>query len=146
MSEFLVLPVTTDEQKEKLFALREEVFVIEQQVDREEEFDEFEDSSHHFVALDQEQNAIGAARWRETDKGIKLERFAVKKTWRSKGVGSGLVKAVIDDIHQRKGLGLTMYMHAQLDAIPLYEKFGFQKVGDMFEECNILHYTMERIS
>ena len=145
-SEFIVLPAVTDDQKEKLFGLREEVFVVEQKVDRAEEFDEFETSSFHFVAVDMNDNAIGAARWRSTNKGIKLERFAVKKTWRSKGVGTALVQAVIEDIQRQEGNGHRLYLHAQLDAIPLYEKFDFVKIGDLFEECNILHYTMERMS
>lgn len=129
-----------------MFALREEVFVVEQEVDRDEEFDEYEDSSNHFVAMDIDGNAIGASRWRVTKKGIKLERFAVKKEWRSKGVGSALVKATLDDIMAEKGSGNKLYMHAQLAAIPLYEKFGFEKVGDMFEECNILHFEMEKLT
>ena len=146
MTDFRVVEVQTEEQKEKLFAIRREVFVIEQEVAADEEFDEFEDSSVHFVALDAEQNPIGSARWRDTEKGSKMERFAVKKTWRRKGVASALVQAVLDDIEKKKGTGNYLYMHAQLDAVPLYEKFGFEKKGEIFEECNILHYTMFKIN
>lgn len=146
MSEFAVMEVTNEEQKKKLFSLREEVFVVEQEVEREEEFDEFEDTSHHFLAIDLNGNAIGAARWRETNSGIKMERFAVKKSWRSKKVGTGLVEKVLENIEKKKGTGNRLYMHSQLGAVPLYEKFGFRKIGDIFEECNILHYTMEKIN
>jgi predicted GNAT family N-acyltransferase len=142
MTNFKVIEVKTDEQKAKLFSIRREVFVVEQEVAAEEEFDEFEDTSFHFVALDSSQEAIGSARWRETAKGCKLERFAVKQSWRRKGVASALVQAVLTDIDSKKGAGNYLYMHAQLDAIPLYEKFGFEKKGEMFEECNIQHYTM----
>lgn len=127
---------------DKAFEIREEVFVVEQQVDPTEEFDEFENDSIHFVALDEASNPIGAARWRETEKGLKLERFAVQSGWRGKGVGSALVNAVLKDIKATKGTGNLLYMHAQLEAIPLYEKFGFYKVGDIFLECNIQHYQM----
>lgn len=143
MSDILVVEATSEEQRQKLFALREEVFVVEQQVSRDEEFDEFEEVSSHFLVLDMEGNGIGAARWRETSKGIKMERFAVKKEWRGKGVGSALVKAVLDHILLKKGTGNRLYMHAQMGAIPLYEKHGFYKIGDIFEECDILHYEME---
>ena len=115
-------------------------------MDAAEEFDEFEDSSVHFVALDNAGEPIGSARWRVTEKGCKLERFAVKKTWRRKGVASALVQAVLDDIKETKGIANYLYMHAQLDAMPLYEKFGFQKKGEMFTECNIQHYTMFKVN
>lgn len=142
MTDFTVVEVKTDDHREKLFAIRREVFVMEQEVAAEEEFDEFEDTSIHFVALDAQGNAIGSARWRETEKGCKMERFAVKKEWRRRGVASALVQAVLDSIQVKKGTGNYLYMHAQLDAMPLYEKFGFEKKGEMFEECNIQHYTM----
>ena len=38
----------------------------------------------------------------------------------------------------------TMYLHAQLKAIPFYERQGFKKVGDLFVECEIEHYKMIR--
>ncbi|MBV6647433.1 MAG: GNAT family N-acetyltransferase, partial [Cyclobacteriaceae bacterium] len=136
-AKFRIEKATSDELRKKAFAIREEVFVVEQQVSRLEEFDEFEDRCIHFVALDVEQQAIGAARWRETQKGIKLERFAVKKSWRGQGLGSALVDAVLKDIHSTMGAGRQLYLHAQLDAVPLYEKFDFKTVGDQFEECKI---------
>ena len=146
MTDFKVLEVTTNELKDKLFSIHREVFVEEQEVDASEEFDEFEDTSVHFVALDSSQNAIGSARWRETEKGCKLERFAVKKAWRRRGVASALVQSVLDDIQAKKGTGNYLYMHAQLDAMPLYEKFGFEKKGELFEECGIQHYTMFKVN
>jgi len=146
MSDFKVVKADTPELKKKLFAIRTEVFVVEQEVDAAEEFDEFEDSSVHLVALDSVGEPIGSARWRVTEKGCKLERFAVKKTWRRRGVASALVQAVLDDIKVTKGTANYLYMHAQLDAMPLYEKFGFQKKGEMFLECNIQHYTMYMVN
>jgi predicted GNAT family N-acyltransferase len=41
------------------------------------------------------------------------------------------------------GKAKKKYLHAQIHAMPLYAKFGFQAVGDQFEECAILHYKME---
>lgn len=135
--------VLTEDQLNTIFKIREDVFVIEQEVDPSEEYDEFESTSTHFLAKVNDQPA-GTARWRFTDKGIKLERFAVLKSMRGKGVGQKLVKAALDDIASHpESKGKKLYMHAQLDAMPLYAKFGFQKVGDMFEECNIQHFKME---
>ncbi|QHT66700.1 GNAT family N-acetyltransferase [Rhodocytophaga rosea] len=134
--------ISLPEELKQAFSIRENVFVQEQQVPAEEEYDEFEDSSHHFLAFAGE-NPCGTARWRYTDKGIKLERFAVLEEYRSRKVGSALVKTVINDIRKDgRSKGKMLYLHAQLTAMPLYSKFGFQPVGDMFEECNIKHYKM----
>ena len=141
-----VVKADTEALKEKAFAIRREVFVVEQEVSTKDEFDEYEDMSTHFVALDEAGSPIGAARWRLADKGIKLERFAVKKSARGQGVGSQLVDLVIKDIQDKKGEGQYLYLHAQLPAVALYEKFGFEKKGDQFSECDILHYLMHRNS
>ena len=127
------------------FAIRREVFVVEQKVDPADEYDEFEDLAVHFLAwLDGK--AVGAARWRFTSYGLKLERFAVLKSARGNGVGQALVNSVLEDIKSNKGTETKLkYLHAQLEAVSLYSKFGFKKVGGVFEECNILHYQMELI-
>lgn len=139
-----VKKVQNKNELEQVFKIREEVFVIEQQVDREEEYDEFEEESAHFLA-ELEGDPVGAARWRFTEKGVKLERFAVLKAARGKGVGQALVEAVLQDIHDHpKTKDKVLYLHGQLAAVPLYEKFGFQKVGDIFTECDIQHYKMEK--
>lgn len=139
---FRVIKASSDQELRKAFAIREEVFVIEQQVPANEEFDEFEDDSHHFVALDENENPIGSARWRYTEKGVKMERFTVKKELRGKGLGTAIVQAVVDDISTHAEKGTYLYMHSQLDAVPLYAKFGFKKEGDQFDECGIMHYLM----
>ena len=142
--EINVLKAKTSDQRKKAFAIREEVFVIEQQVAPEEEFDEFEEESHHFVALNLNGDPVGSARWRHTNKGIKLERFTVKQGLRGKGIGSRIVRAVLDDIALHAEKGTILYMHAQLDAVSLYSKFDFKKEGDQFDECGIMHYLMSR--
>lgn len=137
-----ILIADTKELRQKAFDIREEVFIIEQKVKHEEEFDEFEDTSRHIVVLDQEDRPIGAARWRETQKGIKLERFVVKKDLRDQGIGSDLVRFTLQDIKEQKGTGNYLYLHAQIEAVPLYRKFDFETKGDKFIECDIWHYYM----
>lgn len=142
-----VVKITDQESLNKAFAIREKVFVEEQQVSREEEYDEFEKSSAHFLALNEQGEPAGTARWRFTDKGIKLERFAVLKESRGTGVGTALVAAVLEDVEAHPHTeGKKVYLHAQLTAVPLYAKFGFEKKGEQFEECNIWHYQMEKKS
>ena len=138
-----VKKITVEEQLKSAFWIREQVFVLEQKVDPKAEYDEFESSSQHFIACIDDQ-PVGAARWRITASGVKLERFAVLKEFRGKGVGQALVVAVLKDIRENKETeGKKKYLHSQLAAVPLYLKFGFEKVGDIFDECNIMHYKMQ---
>jgi len=134
-----VRKVTDTNDLEKVFAIRREVFVGEQNCPPELEW-EHEDESVHFLAtVDGE--AAGASRWRKTDKGYKLERFAVLGKFRGKGVGQELVKTVLADLPADANY---IYMHAQIAAVSLYERFGFEKTGPQFEEAGIQHFKMVR--
>jgi predicted GNAT family N-acyltransferase len=124
---------------EKVFAIRREVFVDEQNCPPELEW-EYEEESNHFLATIDGEPA-GASRWRKTDKGFKLERFAVLKDFRGYGVGQALVRAVLDDLPKE---ATYVYMHAQIQAVTLYERFGFVRTGPEFEEASIRHYKMEK--
>ncbi|REG90591.1 GNAT family N-acetyltransferase [Algoriphagus antarcticus] len=135
--------ITRDDQLKSAYWIREQVFVLEQKVDPNAEYDQFESISNHFLASVGEK-PVGTARWRITPNGVKLERFAVLEEARGKGVGQALVSAVLADIKENPTThGKTKYLHAQLTAVPLYLKFGFEKVGDLFEECGIMHYKMQ---
>lgn len=129
--------VTAREDLDRVFAIRREVFVVEQNCPPELEW-ENEDVSHHFLATVDGEPA-GASRWRRTDKGFKLERFAVLSKFRGKGVGQELVKAVLADLPADANY---VYLHAQVQAASLYERFGFEKTGPEFEEAGIKHYKM----
>ncbi|TFV93327.1 GNAT family N-acetyltransferase [Algoriphagus kandeliae] len=139
----LVEKVTGKAGMDIAFKIRTEVFVKEQNVDPDMEYDEFEESSTHFLAS-LNGKPVGTARWRFTSYGVKLERFAVLKEARGKGVGQALVLAVLRDllVHP-EAQGKTRYLHAQIPAVSLYSRFGFQVIGEQFEECDILHYKME---
>ena len=97
----------------QVYAIRKQVFVEEQEVDKGDEFDEFEHSSRHFLAR-VEGKPAGTARWRMTDKGCKLERFAVISGARAHGIGSALMSAILSDIEKETGGGQYLYLHAQL--------------------------------
>ena len=129
--------VTDQENLEKVFAIRRKVFVEEQECPPELEW-EFEEESNHFLAT-VDNVPGGACRWRRTEKGYKLERFAVLKEFRGKGVGQQLVRAVLSDLPVGADY---VYLHAQLSAVGLYERFGFKKTGGQFEEAGIQHYKM----
>ena len=122
--------------------IRYEVFVVGQNVPEDAELDEFEEESIHFLAFLHD-TPCGAARWRFTEKGIKLERFAVLEGQRGCGVGSALLAFVLDDVCRHpEASGKEIYLNAQISAVKLYSNFGFRKRGELFQECDIDHIKM----
>ena len=123
---------------EQAFNIRRKVFVEEQGVDPNLEYDR-EDQSHHYL-LTLAGRPIATARWRETEKGIKLERFAVLPEFRNRGFGEIILEEVIKDVVT---FGKIVYLHSQSGAVPFYERHGFVKEGAMFVEAGIEHYYMK---
>ncbi len=117
--------------------IRQEVFVIEQQVAPEIEYDEFEKTSTHVLAQFGNK-AVGTARWRKTEQGYKLERFAVPLAERGKGLGAALVTFILDQINDKS----YVYLNSQVSAIDFYAKLGFRAEGEIFYEANIPHRKM----
>ena len=135
--EIKVSKVNNPQLLETVFAIRREVFVVEQHCPPELEW-EHEEESHHFLAtIDGEPAA--ACRWRKTDSGYKLERFAVLKQHRGQGIAHTMVTTALRDLPADAEY---IYLNAQVDAVPLYEKSGFEKTGRQFEEAGIQHYKM----
>ena len=131
-----------EESLRKAFLIREKVFIEEQDVSREDEFDGYDDQSSHYIALFDEV-PVGTARWRSTEEGIKLERFAVLPEYRSKGIGRALMERIMQDVMAIPTTERSsIYVHAQESAVYLYEKFDFVKEGPRFEECGIGHFKM----
>jgi predicted GNAT family N-acyltransferase len=118
-------------------AIRNEVFIKEQKVDREIEF-EHEEESVHFLGF-YEDDAIATARYRETDEGIKLERFATLEEFRNKNVGAAMLSRVLEDVLPLKK---KVYLNSQLKAVPFYKRHGFEEEGEHFFEADIEHVKM----
>ena len=124
------------------FTIREQVFQQEQGVPATKEHDEHDRrDARHYLARTADGTPAGAARWRETDNGVKLERFAVLADFRNQQIGAALLHAVLVDV-QTEQPDAEVYLNAQLRAVPFYERHGFYKVGEQFEEANIEHYKM----
>jgi len=124
---------------EKAITIRTTVFVKELNIDPELECDEYDKIAHHYLVME-DSIPVATARWRETQKGIKLERFAVPKKQRNKGLGAFLLKEVLKDVIQ---ISKLIYLHSQHTAVNLYLKNGFNIIGEPFEEAGIKHYYME---
>ncbi len=117
--------------------VREKVFVEEQQVPRELEWDEWDERSDHAVACDAQGHAIGTARLAP---GGKLGRMAVLREWRGLGVGAALLEALLG--RARHGSLARVTLHAQTHAAGFYRRFGFSERGGEFLEAGIPHLEM----
>ncbi len=122
-----------------LRAVREPVFIVEQAVPPELEWDELDPVSVHVIARDTGGAPIGTARL-TPEHGI--GRMAVLAPWRGRGVAGALLEALIE---RARELGYpTLELHAQTHAIGLYERFGFTAFGPEYEEAGIPHRSMRR--
>ena len=127
---------STNELKE-IYEVRRQVFVEEQGVSKEEEYDEYETTSTHLL-IKMGKKIVGTCRYRNTVMGVKLERFAVLKKFRGLGVGAVLVKEGLNQIDSSQ----QVYLHAQVQVVDFYTKFGFRKEGKVFKEAGIHHFKM----
>jgi len=117
--------------------IRKIVFIEEQQVDPEIEY-EYEEEGNYYLLFVGEK-PIATARWREKEKGIKLERFALLKEYRNKGLGTILLNEVLKDVVP---LNKPIYLHSQVGAINYYKRAGFKEEGAHFWEAEIEHVKM----
>ena len=124
------------------FTIREKVFVEGQGVPATLEND-FHDrtDARHYLARTEDGTPAGAARWRETENGVKLERFAVLEGFRNQQIGAAILHAVLADVRAELPVA-GVYLNAQLRAVPFYERHGFRKEGERFEEAGIQHFRM----
>ena len=123
-------------------AIRYQVFVEGQGVPAAAERDAHDHTDAvHYLARTAAGTPCGAARWRPTTQGVKLERFAVLAAHRNQQVGAALLAAVLRDVRAAHPAA-TVYLHAQLPAVRFYERHGFGIVGEEFEEAGIRHYRM----
>ena len=127
-------------------AVRRRVFVEEQGVASDEEWDEHDApgaETLHFVAFEGSR-AVGCARLRAYGEAAKLERVAVLPEQRRLGLGRALMEAAERAARQR---GRTrLLLHAQTAVIPFYERLGWRALGPEFSEAGIPHRKMEKES
>lgn len=138
-SEFVVTRADYARDVDALRAVREPVFVQEQHVPIELEWDEFDPQCVHVLARDRTGRPIGTGRLTPERK---IGRMAVLREWRGKGVGEAMLQALLDEAsHHRLS---EVRLHAQVSAMNFYAKHGFVPVGDRFMEAGIEHQSMRR--
>jgi len=134
----LIKPWTQASQE--AFRIRKAVFIDEQGVPEDMELDEFDAAAHHVLAF-LGNRCVGTARLVDSGRqSFQIGRMAVLPSFRGQGIGLEILKALID---RAKSLGASaLTLHAQVSAIPFYEKLGFLAQGPMYEEAGIPHRNM----
>ena len=137
--EFGVDAGTWNELGEEARQLRDAVFVDEQKVPRDIEWDEHDAVSRHVIARDSDGGAIGTGRLLADGH---IGRMAVLADWRGKGVGRALLERLLELAAASHMQHLAL--HAQTQAGGFYRRFGFVEDGPEFMEAGIPHRTMRR--
>ncbi len=126
------------EQQSQAYAIRKDVFVLEQKVPDELEWDDMDQHSIHAIAYDDNGVAVGTGRLLPDGR---IGRMAVLASARGLGVGAHLLETLMQAARQRGDRRLVL--SAQVQAEGFYGKFGFTRCGDIYTEADIPHIEME---
>ena len=137
MDAFVVRPVDWTANRDKLQAVRRLVFVHEQRVPEELEWDEADDRAYHVLATTTDGTPIGTGRLKLD---CQIGRMAVIKEWRGRGVGAAILQTLMD-LARKEGCA-EVRLHAQTHALEFYARYGFTPVGGEFDEAGIPHRLM----
>jgi predicted GNAT family N-acyltransferase len=139
--------------REACFAVRKEVFVAEQGVPEDLEYDEFDAVAVHVLAVREDGVPLGTGRLLYGERAAErtggdpsvgsLGRLAVTKEARGLGLGAVLVRAV-EDAARARGLAVVD-LHAQTHALGFYERLGYEAYGPEYLEAGIPHQGMRRV-
>ncbi|MFI6702112.1 GNAT family N-acetyltransferase [Streptomyces sp. NPDC050509] len=135
------------------FAVRKEVFVVEQRVPEELEYDGRDGDAVQVLAVRDDGVPLGTGRLLygpgaadrtggDPDTGA-LGRLAVSPAARGLGIGAALVRA-IEDAARERGLRVVD-LHAQTHALGFYERLGYEAYGPEFPDAGIPHRSMRRV-
>ena len=118
--------------------VRQEVFIEEQHVTQEEEWDGLDPDCVHAIAFSARNIPVGTGRLKPDGQ---IGRMAVVKSFRGKNIGAKILQLLITE--SRK-LGLeSCYLHSQVHALAFYTRFGFEAFGEEFMDADIPHRAMK---
>jgi predicted GNAT family N-acyltransferase len=139
--------------REACFAVRKEVFVREQGVPEDIEYDAYDETAVHVLAVRADGVPLGTGRLLHGEAAAaktggdltvgSLGRLAVAQQARGLGIGVALVRA-IEDVARARGLA-AVDLHAQTHALGFYERLGYEAYGPEYPEAGIPHRAMRRV-
>jgi len=139
MPDFTIRTARWPQDSTLLRTVREQVFVEEQGVPMELEWDGADAQCHHLLAEDPQGAPIGTVRLLPDGH---IGRMAVVKGWRGRGIGSCLLKQIMA---QGQAQGLDQFtLNAQCEASGFYARHGFVASGPVFDDAGIPHRHMVR--
>lgn len=126
-----------------LRAVREAVFMREQGVPAELEWDGLDETSRHVLALNAQGGAIGCGRITPPadTSAAHIGRMALLPEWRGKGVGSAIMEHLLE--YARSQHYSLIELNAQVQVAPFYRSFGFAEVGETFMDAGMPHIKMQ---
>jgi predicted GNAT family N-acyltransferase len=134
--------VRSDEELRLALEVRRRVFVDEQGVSEGIELDGHDEEALHMVVKDEE-NVIGTARVLFlTNSQAKIERMAILRPFRRKGIGRKIISFLSEELKNRQIK--QVFLHAQCSASAFYKTCGFEETGSPFWEAGIRHIKMQR--
>ena len=139
MNNFSVQIADWEHDQKALKAIRHAVFVIEQKVPEELEWDDQDADAFHLLANNNNLEAIGTVRLLKTGQ---IGRMAVLNEYRSQGAGKLLMDAVLK--LAVKNNFPSVFLHSQASAVTFYEAFGFTIISEEYEEAGIPHRKMKK--
>ncbi len=140
MDDLKIKKIKTKKELKKALKIREIVFIKGQNVPAKRERDGLDNNCIHFLVKYKGKH-VGTARIRALNKKeAKFERIAIIKNYRKEGIGSKLVKCMID--YCKKNNFKKISLGAQLHTLNFYKKSGFKPIGKIFMDANIKHKKM----
>jgi predicted GNAT family N-acyltransferase len=125
--------------KSLVMPIRHEIFIKEQEVPEELEWDEFDQNALHAI-IKKENQVIGTARLIIDNTIAKIGRMAIQKEYRQQGIGQKLLSILIQTAKEKGAQ--ECILHAQTHAIAFYAKSDFEPNGPIFDEAGIPHVEM----
>jgi len=134
---FTVCETSWEKRQHEIRFIRTQVFIFEQGVPEELEWDGLDETAIHVLALTTDQIPVGTARLLTSGQ---IGRMAVLKQNRNMGIGTAILVKLIQ-IAAGHNIN-PLFMNAQLHAIRFYEKHGFIPDGGIFDDAGIPHHKM----
>lgn len=141
MNNIIIKKATSTNQLKDVLDIRFEVFIIEQNISRSEEFEKDNYLFNHYILYFNNEPAA-TARMRKKENTYIVGRVAVLKKYRNLGLGKKIMEFIHQEIKNQQGD--TILLHAQLLVKAFYQSLGYTVISDVYYEANIPHITMEK--